>query len=674
MSDFIGHHCGLALVRLRQPLSYYADRHGDAAWGLRRLYLLMEKQHNRGQDGAGVAVVKFDMPPGEEYLHRVRSDKHNAIERVFDSVMADVPDPDELILSDTELKRRVPYLGEVSIGHLRYGTHSGNELANCHPFMRTNNVASRNLVLAGNFNMTNSRQLFEQLLEYGLNPTGDSDTQVVLERLGYCLDREHEHLHSVMGPESFVGLEGKALAQAISNELDIARILTKASESWDGGYVFVGLVGNGDAFVCRDPSGIRPAYYYIDEEVVAAASERAALANAFDIDPDGIEAVAPAHALIVKRDGRIDHKPFARPRPPRSCTFERIYFSRGSDPAIYAERKALGRNLATRALAGCDGDLEHAVFSYIPNTAEAAYLGLIEEVERLTTQAGIEALWRRIEAGEATRADVDRLRHVRPRTEKVAHKDQRLRTFITHDAARRDLVGHIYDTTRGVLQPQDTLVIIDDSIVRGTTLRESIITMLSRLNPRRIVIVSSAPPIMYPDCYGIDMSQLGRFIAFEAAVALLREHGEAGLLDEIEQRCLDQASAPDDRLVNHVGAIYERFTLEQIEAKIAQLVRPPDLPWRGEVRIIYQSVEGLRNAIPDHHGVWYFTGEYPTPGGYRVLDRSYLNWRRNRDDRAYEDDDEAPRPQPVLLPGAHPGRTPRERRFGAALRDPATGP
>ncbi len=639
MSDAIGHHCGLAFLRLRQPLSYFSDRYRDPAWGLRKLYLLMEKQHNRGQDGAGVAVVKFDMPPGAEYIKRVRSEKHNAIERVFDIVMEDVnafEEQETEHLTDTELKQRGAYIGEAYLGHLRYGTHSVNALANCHPYLRRNNTASRNLALAGNFNMTNSRELFEQLLDVGLSPTGDSDTQVVLERIGYCLDREHEFLHTTMGPESFLGLDGRALAREVSDEVDLVRILSKASESWDGGYVFVGLLGSGDGFVCRDPAGIRPAYYYIDEEVVAAASERAALANVFDVDPERIEPLAPAHALVVKRDGRIDHRSFTAALPLRSCSFERIYFSRGSDPAIYKERKNLGHVLAPRVLASLDDDLEHAVFSYIPNTAEAAHVGLTEEIDRLARSHQIEEVWQRVQLGNAKRADLERLLNGRLRTEQVAYKDQRLRTFITHDAARRDLVLHIYDITRGVVKPDETLVVLDDSIVRGTTLRESIITMLSRLNPRRIIIVSSAPPIMYPDCYGIDMSQLGRFIAFEAAVALLRDRDEAHLLDEVEQRCRAQEKSDPARMVNHVAAIYERFSLEELSNKIAELVRPRDIDWPGGVEIMYQTVDGLRAAIPDHTGVWYFTGEYPTPGGYRVLNTSYLDWREGRDGRAYE--------------------------------------
>ena len=638
MSDVIRHECGLAFVRLRQPLTYYRDRYDDAGWGLRKLYLLMEKQHNRGQDGAGMAVVKFDMPPGEAYLKRVRSPKHNAIERVFDAVMKDidaVSSPPASDASDQELKQQCEFLGEVYVGHLRYGTHAGHSIEHCHPYVRKNNTASRNLALAGNFNMTNSAELFEQLIDYGLNPVGESDTQVVLERIGYFLDREHEHLRAAMGPESFRGLAGRSLAREVSQELNIVRILRKASSGWDGGYVLAGLLGNGDAFVCRDPAGIRPGYYYLDDEVVAAASERAALANVFDVEPDRIEPVEPGHCLVVKRNGHIEHERFTDPLPRRECTFERIYFSRGNDPAIYRERKALGRNLAVRVLTSLDDDPEHAVFSYIPNTAEAAYVGLVEEIDRLTRGRHADDFWKRVKAGTATRADLDKLSNGHLRTEKIAHKDQRLRTFIAHDAARNDLVLHIYDITRGVVGDRDTLVVLDDSIVRGTTLRESIITMLSRLNPRRIVIVSSAPPILYPDCYGIDMSQLGRFIGFEAAVALLIERGEERILEEVEERCRAQESERPEKMVNHVAAIYDRITLEDLTAKVAELVRPPSIAWDGRVDLIYQTVDGLHAAMPHHRGDWCFTGDFPTPGGYRVLNTSYLNWRQHQDVRAY---------------------------------------
>jgi amidophosphoribosyltransferase len=648
MSDFLRHECGLALVRLRQPLSWYRDRHGDAAWGLRRLYLLMEKQHNRGQDGAGLAVVKFDMPPGGAFLLRTRSGRHNALERVFDVVTESLNRLNGHGLSvgtDLDLKRRAEFLGEVYLGHLRYGTYAGNELSNSHPYIRRNSTASRSLAIAGNFNLTNSREIFNQLAEYGLNLVGDSDTQVILERIAYEIDREHDHLRATMGPESFRQLVGKDLAHEVSRELNLTRILQKASAGWDGGYVFGGLVGNGDAFVCRDPNGIRPCFVYVDDEVVAAASERAALCNVFDVEPDRVESLEPGSILSIKRNGEVRRELFTAALELRQCTFERIYFSRGNDRDIYAERKSLGRHLAPRVLELIDHDLEHTVFSFIPNTAESAFVGLIEEIERLARENAVLELARCVQRGGDLNAALARLAGQRVRVEKIAHKDQRLRTFITHDAARRDLVTHIYDVTRGVVAPGDTLVVLDDSIVRGTTLRESIITMLSRLNPRRIIIVSSAPPIMYPDCYGIDMSQLGRFIAFNAAVSLLRESSEAGLLGEVENLCLAQADKPAEKMVNHVARLYEPFTLDELSRRVAQLVRPSDVPWQGSVDVLYQRVEDLQQSMPEHTGDWYFTGRYPTPGGYKVLNASYLNWRAQREhQRAYEVPEEIRRP------------------------------
>lgn len=638
MSDFIRHECGLALVRLRQPLTYYRDRYGDPGWGLRQLYLLMEKQHNRGQDGAGLAVVKFDMPPGEEYLKRIRSDRHNAIERIFDVVMRGLinrSDKSWRELDDQAIKSVGDFLGEVYLGHLRYATHSTQGRVNCHPYVRKSNTASRNLAIAGNFNMTNSTQLFKQLVEYGLNPVGESDTQVILERIGYFLDREHDHLTATMGPESFQHLEGRVLADAISRDIDVLRIMRKASQDWDGGYVFAGLLGNGDAFAVRDPNGIRPGFFYINDEVVAVASERAALANVFNVEPEQVEPIKPGHVLEIKHGGRIRHEAFTEARKVRQCTFERIYFSRGNDPEIYNERKNLGRNLAPRVLDALGGDVENAVFSFIPNTAESAYMGLVEAIGRTTRERYEAEVWEKISSGQAQRGDLHKLLNGHLRTEKIAHKDQRLRTFITHDAARRDLVLHIYDITRGVVQPTDTLVVLDDSIVRGTTLRESIITILSRLNPKKIMIVSSAPPIMYPDCYGIDMSQLGRFIAFEAAVSLLNDRGEQGVLEEVEERCIAQANGPPEKMANHVKAIYDRFSLEEISNKVAELVRPKAIAWDGDVQVIYQNLPGLRDALPNHTGDWYFTGNYPTPGGFRVLNTSYLNWRKAADVRAY---------------------------------------
>ena len=638
MSDAIGHECGLMLLRLKHPPSYYRDRYGDVGWGMRKLVVMMEKLRNRGQDGAGVATIKFDVPAGEKFLLRVRSDKRSAIERIAAILTADIDrrKPGRLAaMDDRRLRNRCEFLGDVYLGHLRYGTHGGGGVAVCHPLTRKSIVSSRNLAMAGNFNMTNSPELFRQLVEYGLHPIGESDTAVVLERIGYELDREHERLASTMGPESFRGLRDRALAAAVSEDLDLVRVLQKASEGWDGGYAFAGLLGNGDAFVCRDPNGIRPAFWLETDEVVVMASERGPIANLFDASPADVVEVPAGHLLEIKRDGRVRCEAFTEPRELRRCTFERVYFSRGNDPDIYAERKRLGRSLAPRVLEAIGHDVDHAVFSFIPNTAESAYIGLVEEVERLHRSRQADELWRRIESGSVSRDDVMSLATGRVRAEKVAHKDQKMRTFITHDAARRDLVMHVYDITRGIVQADDALVVVDDSIVRGTTLRESIITILSRLNPARIIICSSCPPIMYPDCYGIDMSQLGRFIAFEAAVALLEERGEEELLEEVEARCLEQAALPPERMVNHVRAIYDRFTLPELEAKISELVRPRHIAWDGPIDVLYQSVDDLRRAMPEHAGYWYFTGDFPTPGGYRVLNRSYLNWRQRVDARAY---------------------------------------
>ena len=501
--------------------------------------------------------------------------------------------------------------------------------------MRRSIIASRNLALAGNFNLTNSPELFDLLVEYGLSPVGGSDTGVVLEKIGYSIDCEHDHLISTMGPGSFAGLEGRALAKEVSTQLDYGRILERATEKFDGGYTLGALVGNGDCFACRDPAGIRPAFMLITDDVVAVASERPALAAVFDVPVDAIQPLEPGHVLSVKRDGTVAIQRFAQPRPIRQCSFERIYFSRGNDHEIYGERKRLGENLAPRILERLGESVDHAVFSFIPNTSESAYLGLIQETERIMRERAADEVCQLVAEGKATPDRIRALMDVRVRAEKVAHKDQRLRTFITHDAARRDLVSHVYDITRGTVRPGDTLIAVDDSIVRGTTLRDSIITILSRLNPARILVASSAPPILYPDCYGIDMSQLGRFIAFEAAINLLRARGDDAVLDEVESLCKAQDSLPPDRMKNHVRLIYDRFTQDEISAEIARLIRPKTGEWRGEVEVVYQTIEGLRRAMPNHTGDWYFTGDYPTPGGYRVLNRAFLNWCKRSDSRSY---------------------------------------
>jgi len=638
MSDPIGHYCGVVCLRLKKPILHYVKEHGDAFWGLRRLYLLMEKQRNRGQDGAGIAVAKFDMEAGQQFIVRKRSDDPNPTEDIFRGVMKGAAKVSRMTaekFSERKAKKKADYLGEVMIGHLRYGTYSGYGQRMCQPYIRRDNQPSRNIAIAGNFNLTNAPELMQKLVEYGLHPSGDSDTQVVLEKLSYALDQEHDHLRATRGPGSLRNLTGRELAESISSDLDLSRVLANAAAEWDGGYVFAGLLGNGDAFVCRDPSGIRPAFWYEDDEVVAAASERAALVTVFDAQPDQVLPVEPAHALVIKRDGRVLHEPFTPALPVRQCTFERIYFSRGNDRDIYDERKMLGRNLAPRVLDAIDHDIEHTVFSFIPNTAETAFYGLIKELERVQHERNVDAVMRLFEKGTPDRREVLRLIRSRVRIEKAAHKDQKLRTFITRAASRSDLVSHVYDITPGVVTGDDTLVVIDDSIVRGTTLRDSIITMLARLHPKSIVVASSSPPILYPDCYGIDMSNIGKFIGFEAAVSLLHDRGESAILGEIEDKCRAQQNYPPQRMKNHVRDLYERFTLEEISAKVAELLRSDRLDWKGELRIVYQTIDGLRAAMPEHTGDWYFTGEYPTPGGYRVLNRAFLNWIEHVDMRAY---------------------------------------
>jgi len=638
MSDALTHECGLALVRLRKPIEWYQRQYGDPVWGLRKLYLLMEKQHNRGQDGAGIAAVRFDALPGEPFLERERSGKRNPVERLFDDALAPVRAlGDEALRTAAvaELKRRIPMLGEVLLGHLRYGTFGGRSADACHPFLRRSIVASRNLALAGNFNLTNAPELFDLLVEYGLAPVGGSDTGVVLEKIGHAMDCEHDALVSTSGPGSFKNLEGRELAAEVSAQLDYGRILRRAAEKFDGGYTLGALVGNGDCFACRDPAGIRPAFMLVTDDVVAIASERPALASVFDVPISQVEALEPGHVLTVKRSGEIRSQRFAAPAPIRQCTFERIYFSRGNDPDIYEERKRLGTQLAPRILERLGGDVEHAVFSFIPNTSESAYFGLVQETERILRVRGAERVVQLQAQGPVAESVIVKLMDVRVRAEKVAHKDQRLRTFITHDAARRDLVAHVYDITHGTVRSEDTLVVVDDSIVRGTTLRDSIITILSRLRPARILIASSAPPIMYPDCYGIDMSQLGRFIAFEAAISLLHQRGDARILQDVEALCREQESLPPDRMQNHVRLIYERFTHDEISGEVARLIRPRSGEWDGPVEVVYQTIEGLRLSMPDHLGDWYFTGDYPTPGGLRVLNRAFLNWCSKNDSRAY---------------------------------------
>jgi amidophosphoribosyltransferase len=631
MSDWIGHECGIAAVRLLKPLSYYSEKYGTPMYAVNKLSLLMEKQHNRGQDGAGAAAIKLDMPAGEPYIFRTRSaDKNpimqvrNRLVRAFSEARERYPEQYE----DAEwIKRNVQFAGELLLGHLRYGTYGASGETFCHPFLRQNNWMTRNLVLAGNFNLTNNDELFDMLVELGQHPRNKTDTVMVLEKIGHFLDEANDFLFRKYRKE---GLNRAEITRRIIRELDIYRILKKATRSFDGGYVMAGMIGHGDLFVLRDPCGIRPAFYYRDDEIVAIASERPQIQTALNVPIDSVQEVHPGHALVVKRTGEVLHEQVNEPGEIKECSFERIYFSRGTDRDIYRERKDLGRTLVRPVLDAVDYDLENTVFSYIPNTAETAFLGLVEGVKDMV---GERMKYHLLREKNPTAARIDELLSFQPRVEKIMTKDAKLRTFITADAEREDLVAQVYDTTYGIIQPSDTLVVLDDSIVRGTTLRTSILRILDRLGMKKIVIVSSAPQIRFPDCYGIDMSKMKDFVAFEAAVALVRETGRESMLDEIYEACRADDNKPLAEARNQVTRLFDPFTADQVSDKIARIITPPDM--QAAVQIIYQSIEGLHEACPNHVGDWYFTGKYPTPGGHRVVNRSFINFIENRDVRAY---------------------------------------
>jgi amidophosphoribosyltransferase len=638
MSDSIKHECGIAIVRLKKPFAYYREVHGTPLWGLKKLYLLMEKQRNRGQDGAGIGVLKQFSPPGSAYFYRHRESGATCLDRAWKHIHDELKHltRDQGVRPDDEvaLMRHYPWLGEVYLGHLRYGTHGGNSTETCHPFVRASNWRSRYLSVAGNFNLTNTEDIFSMLTGLGQHPIGSADTSTVMEKIGHFLDVANEAmLRRVEGR-----LTGLELGDRLADELDLARVLKKAARTWDGGYFMVGVLGHGASFALRDPNGIRPGFFYEDDEVVAVASERTALVTCFNLAPEQVREVNPGSALIINHraiegawTSQVEIVP---PRERRSCTFERIYFSRGNDADIYRERKALGRELVPALLKAVDYDLAHSVISYIPNTAESAYYGLLEGLEAHLAEWKEQEILRHTQAGTLTRETLKGLLAVRPWQEKAALKDAKLRTFISGDDDRGELVSHAYDVTRGILRPgEDNLVVIDDSIVRGTTLRQSILRMLSRLEPKQIVVLSSAPQIRYPDCYGIDMSELGKFVAFEAAIALLKERGQGAVIDEVYRACKADS---EGETVNHVKRIYASFSDEEISARVSDLVRPRDLPWQGKVRIVFQTVAGLRWAIPHHTGDWYFTGDYPTPGGFRVVNRAFVNYIENRQGRAYE--------------------------------------
>jgi amidophosphoribosyltransferase len=634
MSDQIKHECGVAFIRLLKPLSYYQKKYGTALYGINKLYLLMEKQHNRGQDGAGVATIKLDIAPGKRYISRHRSMGSGAVADIFEYIQkkfADVQKEQPEKLLDAEwLKENLSFTGEVLLGHLRYGTHGKNSIESCHPFLRQNNWQTRNLVIAGNFNMTNVDELLQQLYDLGQHPKEKADTVTVLEKIGHFLDTENQGLFDQYKRE---GMDDNVeISKMIANDLDVAKILRKSASKWDGGYTIAGILGHGDAFVMRDPVGIRPAFYYYNDEIVVAASERPAIQTAFNIALEDIKEIKPGHALVVKKNGRITEEQFSEPLEKKSCSFERIYFSRGSDADIYRERKQLGRLLCPQILDAVDHDIKNTVFSFIPNTAEIAYYGMVEGVHEYIKQYQRDTLLNRQD--KISDEELTEVLSIAPRVEKLAIKDVKLRTFITNDADRGEMVAHVYDTTYGVIKRDtDTLVAIDDSIVRGTTLKQSILKILDRLGPKKIVVVSSAPQIRYPDCYGIDMSRMGEFVAFEAAVSLLKESGMEAVLANVYQKCKDSLALPKEQVENYVKAVYEPFTDEEISARIAQIITPKDT--NAEVKVIYQTLDNLHKACPQHLGDWYFSGDYPTPGGNKIVNRAFVNWMEGKNQRAY---------------------------------------
>ncbi len=633
MSDAIQHECGIALLRLKKPLQYYLDTYGTAFYGVNKLHLMMEKQHNRGQDGAGVANIKFDMQPGERYISRYRSIDSKPIQDIFDHINSRfkqiAEDGPEKINDISYLKKNAGFTGELFLGHLRYGTFGRNSIESCHPFLRQNNWLTRNLVVAGNFNLTNVDELFEVLLEIGQHPKEKSDTVTVLEKIGHFLDVENQEMYDKLKQQ---GLSNHDVYEKIASLLDIERILKKASEDWDGGYAMAGLFGHGDAFVLRDPSGIRPAYWYEDDEICVVTSERPVIQTAFNLKVEQIRELQPGHALIIRKNGPITETKINEPRNPLKCSFERIYFSRGNDAEIYEERKLLGKHIVPKVLDAVDHDLDNSVFSFIPNTAEVSFYGMIKGLEDYLNERKISAV-----KALGTSISEEKLREIllqRARIEKIAIKDAKLRTFITQDDSRDDLVAHVYDITYGsVKRDKDNLVVIDDSIVRGTTLKQSILKILDRLDPKKIVVVSSAPQIRYPDCYGIDMAKLGDFIAFEAAIQLLKEKGMTHVIDEVYRKCKENTLLPKEDQKNCVVEIYAPFTDDEISDKIAQLLTPPSI--KAKVQIVYQTVDNLHKSCPHNLGDWYFTGNYPTPGGNKVVNKAFINWVEGKNERAY---------------------------------------
>lgn len=629
MSDAIKHECGIAHIRLRKPLQYYIDKYGTPLYAINKMYILMEKQQNRGQDGAGMATIKLDVPEGTRYISRYRSIEPQPVAAIFKKVnkkfrkvLKDNPDKYK---NAKWLQQNTAFTGEVLLGHLRYGTHGVNSVESCHPFLRQNNWRSRSLCIAGNFNMTNVDELFHKLVELGQHPKEKADTVTVLEKIGHFIDEECNDLFGKFKKQ----FSNNEISKVIENELKLENVLRRACKDFDGGYAMAGITGYGASFVARDPAGIRPAYYYMDDEVVVVASEKPAIKTAFDIDYSKIQEVKPGHALIITKKGEVSEHQFTEPIEKKSCSFERIYFSKGNDPGIYTERKELGRLLVPQILKAIDHDFENTVFSYIPNTAETSFLGMVKGLEEYLTKYKLE----KVKEGKLTPEEQEKLILTRARVEKLIIKDAKLRTFITDDASRDDIVSNVYDTTYEVVKKNvDTIVAIDDSIVRGTTLEKSILKMLDKLNPKRIVIISSAPQIRYPDCYGIDMSKMKEFVAFRALLQLLKDDNKEFMLDDVYSNC-NQSKISRNDSPNYVQKLYDMYTQEQISAKIAEIIKPEGL--NAEIKVIFQTVDNLHKACPDHLGDWYFTGNYPTPGGMKVVNKAFANFMEGKTVRAY---------------------------------------
>ena len=632
MSDALKHECGIALVRLLKPLEFYKKKYGTAFYGINKMYLMMEKQHNRGQDGAGFASIKLNVDPGERYISRVRSNSAQPIQDIFSKINNRINNElteHPAYKNDVSAqKKHIPYLGELMLGHVRYGTFGGNSVEHVHPFLRQNNWMHRNLIIAGNFNMTNTTELFNDLINLGMHPKEKTDTITIMEKIGHFLDDAVRKLYKKAKSKGLTKIE---TSQFIVENINLAKILQKSSRHWDGGYVMAGLLGHGDSFVFRDPVGIRPAFYYKDDEVVVVASERPAIQTVFNVPFEEIKELDPGHALLLRKDGYMSISKILEPLEKKSCSFERIYFSRGSDAEIYQERKNLGKLLMPKVLEAIKHDTENTVFSFIPNTAETSFYGMLEAAQDELNKQKNDTILKEKEG--LTNERLKEILSHKIRIEKIAIKDVKLRTFITEDSSRDDLVAHVYDVTYGVVRKEDNLVIIDDSIVRGTTLKKSILKMLDRLKPKKIVIVSSAPQIRYPDCYGIDMARLEALIAFQGALGLHKDRGTESIIDAIYKKCKDQEDAPDSEQINHVKELYAPFTDEEISDKIAEIISEKSIT--ADVKVIFQSVDDLHKACPDNLGDWYFTGNYPTPGGNRVVNKAYINFIEGNPERAY---------------------------------------